>query len=123
VKLSDRAIQVLQWLIPAGAWAYWLYFIGHEFHVWATRLWLGAFLAPGTALGFLFERWRRRGDRLARFAFLAGLVPMVTGFYLGVAGTTYQYTAAGLEAAGAIAALVIYALKRRAAREKRPGPA
>ena len=114
---------VIQWALPIGVWAYWLYFLGHDFHAWPARLWLGAFLATGTALGFLFERWRWHGDLLARLSFFTGLVPLVAGFYLGVAGSAYQYAGAGLEAAGAIAALTTYALRRRADRKEQPGPA
>jgi hypothetical protein len=108
---------VVQALLIAGFWAFVLYILGHDLHAWAARLLAGGFCAVGTVLGFFHNQWRG-GDRLAPRPFFAGLALMITGLVVGGTGggTTYQYIGAGIEAAGAIAAPVIYALALRADR-------
>ena len=113
VRLDDRAWRVIQWALPAGVWAYWLYFLAHTFHTWPLRLWLGGVLAAGTVAGFFFTRWRERKDSRARAPFLVAAVPTFTGLLLGTAGGPLLLAAFGVEAAGALAAVAVHLARGR----------
>lgn len=66
---NDRSFRMLQVLGTVVVAAGWLYMLAFTFHHWKERVLVSGLIIGGVTAGPLFERWRQRGDRLARIPF------------------------------------------------------
>jgi hypothetical protein len=79
----DRLYRVIQVLAAAVVVAGWLYILVFTFHNWTDRLLFGGFAADGLTGGIMFERWRQRGDYLARVPFFIAAAALAATIIVG----------------------------------------
>ena len=111
---NDRSFRVVQGLAAVAVAAGWLYMLAFVFHDWDGRVFFGGVIVDGVTAGLLFERWRQRGDRLARLpTFLAAAV-FAVAVIVASASIRVHALAGGIAAGGAAAAWAMRAVRGRA---------
>lgn len=102
--MSERRFRVVRRLAIGVVAVGWLYILAFSFHHWTERLLGGGLIADGLTSGLLFERWRQRGDRLARVPFLVAVAAFAAAIMVASVSTRTFAWAGGIGILGAVSA-------------------
>lgn len=107
-----RYDRYLQWFAVPVCVAGWLYILVFTLHLWSDRIFFGGFILIMVTTGLLFDRWRFRGDRLARLPFFAGVAAFVAAILVASISPREFITSGIIGAAGTVAAWGVRAVLR-----------
>ena len=109
---NDRSFRKLQGLAVVVVAAGWLSMLAFMFHAWKDRVFAGGLIIAGVTAGLLFERWRQRGDRLAKIPFFVAAAAFAAAIIVASIAPREYALSGVIAAAGAVAAWGLRAAAR-----------
>ena len=94
----------------------WLYMLAFGLHVWRDRILFGGMIICLPTCGLLFERWRQRGDPLAKVPFFLAAAAFAVAIIVGSISPREFVPAGVIAAVGAVAALSVRTARGRVRR-------